>query len=121
MAAGGATSSRIRPLAQILICEGCCCGRVDRGFPPVPRQWLKSEWKNAKLNRSVQLTMSGCLGPCDVANVVAILRPDGCTWLAGLTQPDEYGELLEWAKQVAARSALLPLPAELQQQAFERF
>ena len=62
-------TARGRVLGQIVICEGCCCGRPDKGFPPFPRDWLKQQWKDAKLNKSVQLTISGCLGPCDLANV----------------------------------------------------
>jgi hypothetical protein len=58
-----------QPLAQLLFCQGCCCGRTDRGHPEVPAGRLKAVWKAEKLNRSVQLTISGCLGPCDVANV----------------------------------------------------
>lgn len=87
----------------------------------MPRGWLKSQWKSRKLNQSVQLTMSGCLGPCDIANVVAILRPDGCTWLGGLSQDEQYCALLDWANKVAVESTLSPLPAELEQHAFERF
>ena len=68
--------------AQPLLCEGCCCGRADRGFAPVPKEWIKSVWKQGKLNRMIQLTVSGCLGPCDVANVACILRRDGeMIWL----------------------------------------
>ena len=59
-------------LAQLLFCEGCCCGRTDRGFSAFPRDWIKSLWKQTKLNRHIQLTISGCLGPCDVANVACI-------------------------------------------------
>jgi hypothetical protein len=32
-------------LAQISICDGCCCGKMDKGHPEVPVQWLKQEWK----------------------------------------------------------------------------
>ena len=44
-------------LAQVACCVGCCCGRTDRGFPPVPVERLKEVWKQEKLNRTVQLTI----------------------------------------------------------------
>jgi cobaltochelatase CobN len=108
-------------LAQVLICDGCCCGRADRGFPPVPRDWLKSQWKARKLNRHVQLTISGCLGPCDVANVVAILTPQGCTWLGKLSREDQYAELFAWACAAADLGVLQPLPPVLRRHVFRRF
>ena len=77
--------------SQLLFCEGCCCGRTDRGFPAFPRDWIKSLWKQTKLNRHIQLTISGCLGPCDVTNIACILRRDGTTtWLGNLTHRSEY-------------------------------
>ena len=63
---------RSRALGQILLCEGCCCGRTDRGFKPVPCDWIKQQWKEQKLSKTVELTISGCLGPCDLANVACI-------------------------------------------------
>ena len=100
-------------LGQLLICDGCCCGRVDRGFPAVPRDWLKTQWKARKLNRHIQLTISGCLGPCDVANVVAILTPQGCSWFGALSREDQYTELFDWAVASAAAGVLQPLPKAL--------
>lgn len=115
------TTDRGAVLAQILICDGCCCGRVERGYPAVPRDWLKAQWKARKLNRHVQLTMSGCLGPCDVANVVAILSRDGCTWLGELTREDQYEALLAWAVAAAESGVLPPLPVDLARHRFSRF
>jgi cobaltochelatase CobN len=115
------TSGRGAVLGQILICDGCCCGRVERDYPAVPRDWLKAQWKARKLNRHVQLTISGCLGPCDVANVVAILTRDGCTWLGELNCQDQYAELLAWASAAAETGVLPPLPAALERHLFSRF
>lgn len=74
---------RGRVLGQLLCCEGCC-GRTDRGFPPLPRERIKAAWKAQKLNQTIQLTISGCLGPCDLANSVAVARADErWLWLGG--------------------------------------
>jgi len=74
-------------LGQLIFCEGCCCGRTDRGFPAWPKDLVKARWKELKLNNTIQLTISGCLGPCDVANVVCMMPAVGDSiWLGGLSQ-----------------------------------
>ena len=65
-------TTRVTSPAQVLLCRGCCCGKTERGYPEVPADRIKAAWKGEKLNRSVQLTISGCLGPCDLANVALV-------------------------------------------------
>ena len=74
---------RSRALGQILLCEGCCCGRTDRGFKPVPFDWIKQQWKEHKLSKTVDLTITGCLGPCDLANVPVLYHLEIRNGLAG--------------------------------------
>lgn len=59
-------------VGQITIGRGCYCGNVERGLPEVPVELLKSEWRKWGLLKRVELTTSGCVGPCDVPNVVVI-------------------------------------------------
>ena len=106
-------------LGQVLVCVGCCCGRPDKGKPPVPAERLKTEWKRRRLLRRVHLTISGCLGPCDLVNVVCLAAPGGLRWLGGLTQDGEYEALLEWATRSAEAGRMLPLPSALEARAFE--
>ena len=108
-------------LGQIVFCEGCCCGRTDKGFEPFPRHGMKQQWKEEKLNKSVQLTISGCLGPCDLANVACVISPQGIQWFGGLQEQWQYGLLLDWAKASRDAGVLLELPAELNRHRFERF
>lgn len=97
--------------AQIFICNGCCCGRTEKGHPPVPVDWIKAEFKARKLIRNVQVTISGCLGPCDVPNVVAILTSEeGMRWFGNLTEQWQFESLIDWASQVKAAQCALPLP-----------
>jgi cobaltochelatase CobN len=110
-----------RPLAQLVFCEGCCCGRTDRGHPEVPVGRLKAVWKEEKLNRSVQLTISGCLGPCDLANVALVITPDGNQWFGRLAGNDVYEALIAWAQECHREARVVPLPAALDALRFERF
>ena len=114
------TTSR-RPLAQLVFCQGCCCGRVDRGRPAVPVDRLKAVWKAEKLNRAVQLTISGCLGPCDLANVALVITPGGNAWLGGLAGDAVYDALVDWARECHREGRVLPLPAVVEGKHFERF
>ncbi|MXW05875.1 MAG: (2Fe-2S) ferredoxin domain-containing protein [Gemmatimonadetes bacterium] len=114
-------TGRGRVLGQVVCCEGCSCGQTDKGFPPFPRDWLKQQWKEEKLNRSVQLTISGCLGPCDLANVFCVISPEGMQWFGGLQEQWHYDLLLAWAKASRDAGVLLELPAEMNLHRFERF
>ena len=114
-------ASRRRVLAHMLVCTGCCCGVTEKRNPPVPVEWLKQEWRNRQLSASITLTISeGCLGPCDLANVVCITLPHGVVWL-GQIEPQHYTRLVDWAEAVARADALLPLPSAFDSHRFDRF
>jgi cobaltochelatase CobN len=114
-------TTRRQAFAQLVFCLGCCCGRTDRGRPELPVEKLKEVWRAEKLNRTVQLTISGCLGPCDLANVVLVMLPEGNVWLGGLAGDAVYDELIDWARLCHAANRALPLPATLNDLRFERY
>ena len=99
-------------VGQVTICRGCCCGDTERGRPEVPVEWLKNEWRKRGLLKRVQLTISGCVGPCDVANVVVITRPSGTEWLGNIAEVEQYRSLLEWAVRCRDAGEMLALPSE---------
>jgi len=113
---------RSGPLGQIFFCEGCCCGQSDKGFPPLPKERIKERWKSLKLNGTIQLTISGCLGPCDLANVFYLLASDGVgQWFGGLCEPWHYETLIQWVSECQQSGSLLPIPATLDSHRFTRF
>ncbi|MBM5812684.1 MAG: ABC transporter ATP-binding protein [Gammaproteobacteria bacterium] len=114
-------TTKRRALASVVVCVGCCCGRVDRGRPAVPVDWLKAEFKRRKLLHHVHLTISGCLGPCDVPNVVAIASDEGTFYLGRLETQRHFEALVEWASDTWTAGTLLPLPPLLAPLRFERF
>lgn len=113
--------TRKKPLAHLLFCQGCCCGRTDRGKPDLPVEALKAAWAAGKLNRTVQLTISGCLGPCDLTNVTLLLTPDEQVWLGGLEGEGVYEAFVRWAQDCHAAGERRPLPAVLEAHRFERW
>jgi len=110
--------ARRPPLAQVLICTGCCCGRTEKGFPEVPVAQVKAGWKGG-VNRTIQLTISGCLGPCDKANVILVITPRGLEWFGGLQSERPYQELVAWARWCHSVRILFPLPASVATYRFE--
>ena len=113
--------TRRRPVAQIVLCDGCCCGHTERGLPAVPLDYLKPIWKAERLNKIVQLSVSGCLGPCDLPNVATIVTPAGQTWYGRLTTREDYDVLVRWARRCREAGELVPLPSELDHLRFERW
>lgn len=99
-------------IGQVIVCSGCCCGAVGRGKPAVPVDWLKQEWRSRGLLKKLQLTISCCLGPCDLPNVVRISAAGTDTWLGRLERFSQYGALVEWASGSVAAGSCLPLPEE---------
>jgi hypothetical protein len=108
-------------IAQVTVCCGCCCGNTERGLPAVPVDWLKTEWRERGLLRRVQLTISGCVGPCDVPNVVVITTPAGSEWLGNLSETAHYRSLLEWAVECRDLGQVLELPHEFSKHALNPF
>jgi hypothetical protein len=116
------STRRSGPLGQIFFCDGCCCGRSEKGFPPLPKEMIKERWKSLKLNGTIQLTISGCLGPCDLANVFYLLGSDGVgQWFGGLSDPWHYETLIHWASECQLAGSLLPIPETLEGHRFTRF
>jgi cobaltochelatase CobN len=114
-------TTRVKPPAQLLLCRGCCCGRTDRGLPGVPVDRIKATWKAEKLNKFVQLTISGCLGPCDLPNIAVVVTATGMEWFGRLDGDAHYDTLIDWARACAEARAALPVPDALAVHRFDRF
>jgi len=110
-----------RVLGQVVVCKGCCCGQTGKARPGVPEEKLKATWKAERLHRIIQLTISGCLGPCDVANVVQIITPSGIEWFGRLEEETHYDALIDWARACRRSAAVVPRPALLSAHQFEGY
>ena len=108
-------------ISQVAVCQGCCCGNTTNGRPPVPADWLKKEWRAGGLLKRVQLTISDCLGPCDLPNVVAVSNKSGTLRPGGFTEFEQYRALAEWASRSRDAGELLPLLSEFRQHILNPF
>lgn len=108
-------------IGHVSVCLGCCCGQTERGKPDVPVDWLKSEWRSRGLLKNIQLSISGCLGPCDIPNVVKIDTGEETIWLGQIDSFDQYRAIIDWASQSKSAGGLLPLPKHLAKHTFDPF
>ena len=75
--------------AQLSVCNGCCCGRVEKGHNEVPIDTLKEAWEKHELAEHVKLTISTCLGPCRMHNVSLLKTANERTWIGKLSTQDQ--------------------------------
>ena len=97
----------------INVCDGCCCGRVNKSNLAVPKNELKALWREHDLSKHVNLRVTSCLGPCSHANVTLVSTAEGRTWLGGIASEDHYHTLVDWAQNIAVHGQHHPLPDSL--------
>jgi nitrile hydratase accessory protein len=106
---------------HLFVCNGCCCGRTDRGFPESPLEEFKQQWKSRGIRRRFHLTVSGCLGPCALANVVLIQFHGELVWLHSINSPDDVTAIYAYAEQMLLAGKYLDPPAMLAARRFQRY
>ena len=104
---------------HVVVCNGCCCGVVEKGAMKVPIEQLRAAWETHELATDVKLMISGCLGPCRMKNVSLLRSDEGETWIGNLTENDHYDALVEWAIDVKQNGSEARLPARLAQLQFD--
>jgi cobaltochelatase CobN len=106
---------------HLFVCNGCCCGRTEKGFPELPLDEFKRQWKERGIRRRFHLTISGCLGPCPLANVVLILFRGRSTWFHSINSPEDVASLYDYAERMLLAERFLDPPPELAVRLFERY
>lgn len=106
---------------HLFVCQGCCCGRTDRGFAPVPLDEFKKQWKDRGIRRRFHLTISGCLGPCAMANVALIQFRGQSTWLHSINAPEDVTRIYDYVEEMLLADRWLPPPEGLRERHFQRY
>ena len=104
---------------RVIVCKGCCCGNLEKGYDDVPTEFLERAWAENNLGEEAQLTISGCLGPCSMRNVVLLKSEDGLTWLGGFSGERDYESLYNWAYEYSRNVVKPRLPQGLKKLEFE--
>jgi len=103
-----------RPRGQLFVCaSGCCCGRTEDGFAPVPADLYHAEWERRGLRNVVHLTIGGCLGPCALANVVLLLLDGQALWFHSINTGELVLALYEYIERRLAADRDVPPPSHL--------
>jgi nitrile hydratase accessory protein len=105
--------------AHVSYCfSGCCCGRTDRGYAPVPADAFKDEWLRRKLRKIVHLTKAACLGPCALANVASLMFDGHAIWFHSVESPSQVRLIFDHVEMMISADRFLPPPPELAVYAF---
>src|SRR5262245_27978238 len=103
-----------RPRGQLFVCAtGCCCGRTEDGFPPVPDQVFHLEWERRRLRNIVHLTIGGCLGPCALANVALLLFDGQAQWFHSVNSEALARGIYDHVEAMLEADRCLPPPPDL--------
>ena len=102
-----------------MVCNGCCCGRIEKGNDIVPIDMLKDAWREHSLDQHVNLSISGCLGPCSMKNVTLMMDVNERIWLGNLGTDVHYRALVAWAQSIANGGSIDELPDEIKNYEFK--
>src|SRR5581483_760577 len=109
----------VKRRGHLMVCaKGCCCGRTERGFAAVPVDLYKQEYKKRKIRNRVHLSMNGCLGPCQLANVVLLFFDGRPVWFQSINTAAQVVALFDYIDRMLAADAYLPPPPELAEYVF---
>jgi cobaltochelatase CobN len=100
-------------------CNACCCGRVDRGYAPIPVELYKSEWMRRKLRNVVHMTKGGCLGPCTLANVVTLLFDGHSVWFHSINNDWQIVAIFDYIESMVKADRYLVPPSDLAEYVFQ--
>ena len=106
---------------HLFVCQGCCCGRTDKGFPALPIDDFRQQWKARGIRRRFHLTISGCLGPCPLANVVLLLFRGRSLWLHSINDKEDVSSIYGYVEAMLRADEYLEPPPELRGRSFERY
>jgi cobaltochelatase CobN len=106
---------------HLFVCNGCCCGRTDKGFPELSLEEFKRQWKKRGIRRRLHLTISGCLGPCPLANVVLLQFRGHSMWFHSINHPGDVNLIYEYVERMLLAESILDPPEGLVSRRFERY
>lgn len=120
--ADGEAINVLKKRGQLFVCSlGCCCGRTDKGFAPVPQDLHHQEWERRKLRNQVHLTQSGCLGPCSLANVVLLIFDGQPVWFHSINDETLVMAIYDYIEVMVKADRYLEPPITLLPLVFDGF
>jgi cobaltochelatase CobN len=94
---------------QLFVCAlGCCCGRTEDGFAPVPAARWHEQWEQRRLRNIVHLTVGGCLGPCGLANVVQLVFDGQAIWFHSINSERLVDLIYDYVDLLLSQDHVVP-------------
>jgi cobaltochelatase CobN len=106
---------------HLFVCNGCCCGRTEKGFPHSPLEEFKRQWKKRGIRRRFHLTISGCLGPCPLANVVLLQFRGRSMWFHSINEAGDVTLMYDYVEGMLSANSILDPPVTLASRQFDRY
>lgn len=106
---------------HLFVCNGCCCGHTEKGFPSLALDEFKRQWKQRGIRRRLHLTISGCLGPCPLANVVFLHFRGRSLWFHSINQPEDVNVIYDYVERMLIDQTAIEVPDALKGRLFERY
>jgi nitrile hydratase accessory protein len=106
---------------HLFICNGCCCGHTEKGFPELSLEEFKRQWKKRGVRRRLHLTISGCLGPCPLANVVLLQFRGYSMWFHSINHAEDVNLIYDYVERMLLAESVLDPPFLLASRQFERY
>ena len=120
--ADGRAINVVQRRAHLSYCfTGCCCGRTERGYAPVPADTFKDEWLRRKLRNAVHLTKAGCLGPCALANVASLVFDGRAVWFHSVNTPWHVRLIFDYIETMVRADRFVAPPSELAEHVFNYY
>src|SRR5262249_31694792 len=106
---------------HMFVCNGCCCGRTEKGFPAGPLEEFKRQRKERGIRRRFPLTNSSSPRPCPLGNVVLSLFRRGAAGCHSINRHSDVGLLYDYVERMLLVESYLNPPPELAGRLFERY
>ena len=106
---------------HLFVCNGCCCGQTEKGFPALPLAAFKQQWKKRGMRRRFHLTVSGCLGPCPLANVILLQIHGRSMWFHSINHAGDVDLVYDYVERMLVDETDTEMPAELAVRQFQRY
>jgi cobaltochelatase CobN len=87
----------------------------------LPLDEFKRQWKARGIRRRFHLTVSGCLGPCPLANVVLILFRGRTAWFHSINNSEDVDLIYSYVERMLLAESYLDPPTGLAERYFDRY
>lgn len=106
---------------HLFVCQGCCCGNTEAGKLPVPLDRFKKEWKERGIRSRIHLTVSGCLGPCSVPNIVMLMYRGETVWFHSINSNHDVVLIYDYLERLLQLNRFVPPQEPLSRKVFQRY